>query len=84
MLRRWAWSSITDVANEIASRLEAGAHGICQREHAVEGEGHVVVFEEFGDGEHAAEIQGCRLGSRLSACGSGRALLGWTADGGCP
>jgi hypothetical protein len=37
-------------AEEAASRGEAGAHGIGTREHAIQGEGHVVVFGELEDG----------------------------------
>ncbi len=37
-----------DETNEIASGRQARAHGILLRQHAVEDEGHVVVFEEFG------------------------------------
>ncbi len=54
-----------DEADEVAAGGQAGGHGILAREHAVEDEGHVVVFEELGDGEHAAG--GC--GFRLSAFG---------------
>ena len=43
-----------DVADEIAPGVETGAHGIGLDQHAVEGEGHVVGFEELGDGQHAA------------------------------
>jgi hypothetical protein len=42
-------------AEEAASGGEAGAHGVGTREHTVEGEGHVVVFGELEDGEHAAD-----------------------------
>jgi hypothetical protein len=41
-------------AEEAASGGETGAHGIDLGEHAVEGEGHVVVFREAEDCEHAA------------------------------
>ena len=41
-------------AQEAESRGEAGSHGIDARKHAVEGEGHVIVFGELEDGEHAA------------------------------
>jgi hypothetical protein len=37
-------------AEEAASGGEAGAHGIDLGEHAVEGEGHVVVFGKLEDG----------------------------------
>jgi hypothetical protein len=37
-----------------ASGGEASAQGIYPGEHAVESEGHVVVFGEMEDGEHAA------------------------------
>ena len=53
-----------DEADEVATGGQAGGHGILAREHAVEDEGHVVVFEELGDGEHAAG------GMRLRASGS--------------
>ena len=39
-----------DEADKVAAGDQAGAHGILAREHAVEDEGHVVVFEELGDG----------------------------------
>ena len=42
-----------DEAQEATSRGKAGAHGIDAGEHAVEGEGHVVVLGELEDGEHA-------------------------------
>jgi len=42
-------------AQEAESGGEASAHGIDTGEHAVESEGHVVVFGELEDGEHAAE-----------------------------
>ena len=42
-----------DEADEVAAGGEARAHEIVAREHAVEDEGHVVVFEELVDGEHA-------------------------------
>lgn len=41
-------------AEEAPSGSQARAHGIGAGEHAVEGEGHVVVFGELQDGEHAA------------------------------
>jgi hypothetical protein len=44
-----------DEAEEAFSGREASAHGIDAGEHAVEGEGHVVVFGELEDGEHAAD-----------------------------
>jgi len=44
-----------DEAEEAASGSEAGAHGIDLGEHAVEDEGHVVVFGKLEDGEHAAD-----------------------------
>jgi hypothetical protein len=42
-------------AQEAASGSEAGAHRIDAGEHAVESEGHVVVFGELKDGEHVAD-----------------------------
>jgi hypothetical protein len=42
-----------DEAEEAAAGGEALAHGIDASEHAVEDEGHVVVFGELEDGEHA-------------------------------
>jgi hypothetical protein len=53
------------------------------RQHAVENEGHVLVFKELSDGEHATG----RFGFEISAFGirtESLASLGWTADGGCP
>ena len=44
-----------DEAKEAASGGEAGAQGIDLGEHAIEGEGHVVVFGELEDCEHAAD-----------------------------
>ena len=49
-----------DEAYEVAAGRKAGGHGILAREHAVEDEGHVVIFEELGDGEHAARGDGFR------------------------
>jgi hypothetical protein len=43
-----------DEANEAASGGEAVAHGIDAGQHAIEGEGHVIVFGELEDREHAA------------------------------
>ena len=40
-------------AEEAAPGGQACAHGIDAGEHAVEGEGHVLVFGELDDGEHA-------------------------------
>ena len=54
-----------DEANEVAARDQAGAHGILAREHAVEDEGHVVIFEELGYGEHAAGSGGSCAGESL-------------------
>ena len=45
-----------DEADEVAAESQAVVHGIAALEHAVEDEGHVVVFEELGDGEHAAGV----------------------------
>lgn len=42
-----------DEAEETFAGGKAGAHGIDAGEHAVEGEGHVVVFGELEDGEEA-------------------------------
>jgi hypothetical protein len=39
-------------AEEATAGGKAGAHGIDLGEHAVQGEGHVVVFGELEDGEH--------------------------------
>jgi hypothetical protein len=47
-----------DEAEEAAAGCEALAHGIDAGEHAVEGEGHVVVFGELEDGEHAFGLGG--------------------------
>src|SRR5271156_3965585 len=44
-----------DEAQEAASGGKACAHGIDAGEHAVEDEGHVVVFGELEDGEHALD-----------------------------
>jgi hypothetical protein len=44
-----------DEAEETESGRETVAHGIDAGEHAVEGEGHVVVLGELEDGEHAAD-----------------------------
>jgi len=44
-----------DEAQEAATQGKAVAHGIDASEHAVENEGHVVVFGELEDGEHAAD-----------------------------
>jgi len=41
-------------AQEAAPGRQAGAHGVDASKHAVEGEGHVVVFGELEDCEHAA------------------------------
>src|SRR5208337_1421791 len=41
-----------DEAEEAASRGKARAHGIDAGKHAVEREGHVIVFGELKDGEH--------------------------------
>ena len=46
-----------DEAQETFTGGKAGAHGVDESEHAVEGEGHVVVFGESEDGEHATEGQ---------------------------
>jgi hypothetical protein len=45
-------------AQEAASRRQTRAHGVDAGEHAVEGEGHVVVFGELEDSEHAAGAVG--------------------------
>src|SRR5271169_365123 len=52
--------------DEVAARDEAGAHGILARQHAVENEGHVVVFEELSYGEHAAGSEGIGAASKPS------------------
>jgi hypothetical protein len=41
-----------DEAEEAFAGSKAGAHGIDASEHAIKGEGHVVVFGELEDGEH--------------------------------
>jgi hypothetical protein len=41
-------------AEEAAAGGQAIAHGVGAGEHAVEGEGHVVVFGELENGQHAA------------------------------
>ena len=43
-----------DEAQEAVTGGEACAHGVGTGEHAVQGEGHVVIFGELEDGEHAA------------------------------
>ncbi len=43
-----------DEANEITSGGQPRAHGVLVRQHAVEDEGHVFVFEELGYGQHAS------------------------------
>jgi hypothetical protein len=43
-----------DETQETFSRSKASAHGIDEGEHAIEREGHVVVFRELEDGKHAA------------------------------
>ena len=47
-----------DEAEEAFPGGQAFAHGIDAGEHTVEGEGHVVVFGELEDGEHAAGLGG--------------------------
>ena len=42
-------------AQEAASGGEAGAQGVGLHEHAVQDEGHVVVFGELEDSQHAAD-----------------------------
>jgi hypothetical protein len=44
-----------DEAEEAAAGGQASAHGIGASEHAVQGEGHIVVFGELEDGEHATD-----------------------------
>jgi len=46
-----------DVADEVASGVQTGAHGIGLDQHAVEGERHVFGFEELGYGQHAASFR---------------------------
>ena len=60
--------------DEIAARVQVGLHRIPAGKHAIEDEGHVVSLEKLGDSEHAAR----------GYAAPGRALLGWTAKGGCP
>src|SRR5579871_2576549 len=55
--------------DEVASRLEARAHRVVAREHAIEGEGHVVSLEELGDGEHSGGFMGLAFAFRLPAFG---------------
>src|SRR5580658_2657610 len=57
-----------DEADEIAAGGEARAHQVVAREHAVENEGHVVVFEELGYGEHAAGRVWGAGGESLPSC----------------
>jgi hypothetical protein len=45
-------------AQETLTGGKPGAHGIDAGEHAVEDEGHVVVFGELEDGEHAFGLGG--------------------------
>ena len=45
-----------DVADEVAARVETGAHGIGLDQHAVEGESHVVGLEKLSYGEHASSV----------------------------
>ena len=66
-----------DEADEIAPGEQAKAHGIFAREHAVEDEGHVVVFEELGDREHAFAA----VGGYGAGCGC-RGLASWSAESG--
>src|ERR1700722_4093755 len=42
-------------AKPALARDEAVSHGVDAGEHAVESEGHVIVFGELDDGEHAAD-----------------------------
>jgi hypothetical protein len=56
-------------AQEAASGGEAGAHRIDAGEHAVESEGHVVVFGELKDGQHVADDIS-RVGSVSNSCSS--------------
>jgi len=82
-------------AQETASGSQARAHGIGAGEHAVEGEGHVVVFGELEDGQHAFGFAGSSGGATelrsvgqprtaVPTCLCRRALLGSTAEDGCP
>ena len=72
-----------DEADEEVAGGQSGGHGIVARQHAVEDEGHVVVLEELGHGEHA--FSGFRLlglGFRSSRGGAprggrGRPPLHW-------
>ena len=57
-----------DEAHEIASGGQAARHGILVRQHAVEDEGHVVVFEELGDGQHAGGVPASGFRLRLRRC----------------
>src|SRR5579871_3235030 len=57
-----------DEAHEVSSGTEPDAHGMVLREHAVEDERHVVIFEELGDGEHAARgLWSSAIGFRIQA-----------------
>jgi hypothetical protein len=47
-----------DEAEEAFPGGQTFAHGINAGEHAVEGEGHIIVFGELEDGEHAAGLGG--------------------------
>ncbi|MGB8761183.1 MAG: hypothetical protein WCD01_09845 [Candidatus Sulfotelmatobacter sp.] len=55
---------------EAASGSETGAHRIDLGEHAVEGEGHVVVFGELKDREHAFGGGGIGVGAVPSGLSS--------------
>src|SRR5215471_5642650 len=41
-----------DITEKAASGKQARLHGVLAREHAVENEGHVVVFPELQNGKH--------------------------------
>jgi methionine synthase I (cobalamin-dependent) len=44
-----------DEAKEALAGSKAVSHGVDSGEHAVESEGHVIVFGELEDGEHATD-----------------------------
>jgi len=47
-----------DEADEDSTGSQPGAHGVLAGKHAIEDEGHVVVFAELEDSQHAASV-GC-------------------------
>ena len=46
-------------AHETAPGRQPRPHGILQREHAVEHEGHILIFAELDHGEHALALHRC-------------------------